>query len=238
MGWFNRKMNNENFNKDEEINEEETAEIPFRDKRRVSEDGERINVEINDGNESPPIEAEPAKSAEVVKLENALQEVMTRCEAAETKLVGVQQRFEEEKAKLERETAERRERMKKSLEQRAEQGRLNFLNTLLPVLDNLNLAISAAEQNNSFENLIGGVKGTARSFEQALINVGVETIDSEGQKFDPQLHEAVEMKEVDDESLDGIITHEFTEGYTFKGRLLRAARVQVGKAAQKQASAE
>ena len=50
-----------------------------------------------------------------------------RCEAAETKLVGVQKRFEEEKAKLEQETAERRERMKKSLEQRAEQGPTKFL---------------------------------------------------------------------------------------------------------------
>ena len=153
-----------------------------------------------------------------------MKEITIRCEAAETKLQSVQVRFEEEKAKLEKETAERRERMKKSLAQKAEAGRLNFLTVLLPVLDNLNLAISAAEENHSFENLIGGVKGTARSFERALINVGVETIDSVGQKFDPQIHEAVEMKEIDDEEKNGIVTYEFTEGYTFKGRLLRAAR--------------
>lgn len=233
MSWFNRKMNNENLGNEENI-EEKVEEIPFQDKRRVSENGERIEVEVSDGNQTNEnVEAatatEPAKSAEVVKLENALKELAIRCEAAETKLVGVQQRFEEEKSKLEQETAERRERMKKSLEQRADAGRLNFLNTLLPVLDNLNLAVSASEQDSSFENLLGGVKGTARSFEQALINVGVETIDSVGNKFDPQLMEAVEMKEVDSEEKDGIVTHEFTEGYTFKGRLLRAARVQVGK---------
>ena len=234
MSWFNRKMNNENIETEEEIIEGQTEEIPFQDKRRVSENGERINVEVKDGNEATETKetataTEPAKSAEFVKLENAFKELAIRCEAAETKLGGVQKRFEEEKAKLEQETAERRERMKKSLEQRAEAGRLNFLTTLLPVLDNLNLAISASEQDSSFENLLGGVKGTARSFEQALMSVGVETVDSVGNKFDPQLMEAVEMKEVGEEEKDGIVTYEFTEGYTFKGRLLRAARVQVGK---------
>ena len=69
--------------------------------------------------------------------------------------------------------------------------RLSFLNNLLPVLDNLNLAISASEQDASFDNLLGGVKGTARSFERALISVGVETVDTVNAKFDPQLHEAV-----------------------------------------------
>ncbi len=232
MSWFNRKMNNENYNNEEEIIEGETEKLPFNAKRRVNEQDERINVEVNDGTETVETEetaTEQVKSLEVVKLENALKEMAIRCEAAETKLVGVQQRFEEEQARLQQETEERRERMKKSLEQRAEQGRLNFLNTLLPVLDNLNLAISASEQDASFEHLLEGVKGTARSFEKAMISVGVETMDSVGNKFDPELHEAVEMKQFDDPEKDGIVTYEFTEGYTFKGRLLRAARVQVGK---------
>ena len=223
-------MNNEDFN-EEEIIEENSEEIPFQDKRRVNEDGERVNVNLGDASETDSGAAtEKAKSPEIIKLENELKEISARAEAAETKLIGVQKRFEEEKAKLEQETQERRDRMKKSLEQRADQGRLNFLNALLPVLDNLNLAIAAAEDNQSFENLIGGVKGTARSFEQALISVGVETVDTEGKKFDPQLMEAVELKEVDDPELDGVVTSEYTEGYTFKGRLLRPARVQVGKA--------
>lgn len=230
MSWFNKTMNNENINNEEEIIDGEVEEIPFADKRRVSEDGERIDIKVSNSNEAATAKAtESVKSAEVIELENAFKELAIRCEAAETKLGSVQQRFEEEKAKLEQETAEQRERMKKSLEQRADQGRLNFLNALLPVMSNLNLAISASEQDSSFEHLLDGVKGTARSFESALMSVGVETIDSEGRKFDPELHEAVEMVEVDDETKDGIITREFTEGYTFNGKLLRAARVQVGK---------
>ena len=238
MSWFNKMMNNENFNnEEEEIIDGEVKEIPFQDKRRINEDGERIDVEVNDDFENNET-AREIKSPEVIKLENELKEMTLRSDAAENKLQEVQKRFEEERSKMETETGEMRQRMKKSLEQQAEQGRLNFLNNLLPVLDNLNLAIMHAEQNHSFENLIEGVKGTARSFERAMISVGVETIDTTNAKFDPELHEAVEMKEVDSEEKDGIITREFTEGYTFKGRLLRAARVQVGKFVQTQAQTE
>ncbi len=238
MSWFNKMMNNEEFNnEEEEIIDGEVEETPFNDKRRVNEDGERINVEVKEDSENAET-VEEIKSPEVIKLENNLKEMTLRSDAAENKLLEVQKRFEEERSKLENETVEMRERMKKSLEQQAEQGRLNFLNNLLPVLDNLNLAIMHAEENHSFENLIEGVKGTARSFERAMISVGVETIDTTDAKFDPELHEAVEMKEVDSEEEDGIITREFTEGYTFKGRLLRAARVQVGKFVQAQANAE
>ena len=231
---------------DEEILEE-TEEVPFNDKRRFSEDGERIEVKVQEGpvdtaGDNPDENAgegpeEEVKSPEVVKLENMLKELSIRCEAAETKLQGVQKRFEEERENLEKETAERRERMKKSLEQKAEQGRFNFLTELLPVLDNLNLAIDASEKDSSFENLLGGVKGTARSFERALINVGVEPIESVGELFNPELHEAVDMTETD-ESDEGKILAEYSKGYTFKGKLLRAARVQVGMATQKKEAGE
>lgn len=225
-------MNEHEFN-NEEMGEEAAEEFQVNDKRRFSESGERIDVDVKDGSaaqmaeESDPVET---KSPEVLKLENALREISVRCEAAETKLQDVQKRFEEEKANLETETVERRERMKKSLEQKADQGRMNFLTTLLPVLDNLNLAISASETDASFENLLVGVKGTARSFEQALLNVGVETVSSIGETFDPELHEAVDLVETTEEN-DGKIMAEYARGFTFNGRLIRPARVQVGKSA-------
>jgi molecular chaperone GrpE len=73
------------------------------------------------------------------------------------------------------------------------------------------------------------VIGTARSFEQALISVGVEPIASVGVEFDPELHEAVDMVPVDAE-MDGKVVSEYSKGYRFGDRLLRPARVQVGKA--------
>ena len=201
----------------------ETGEekIPVNDKRRFNADGERVADD--------PTPAEPAISAREIVLEASLKAETERREAAETKLVGVQAKFEEAKANLERETAEMRARLMKTLEDRGKQAQFNFLTTLLPVLDNLNLAVAASETDPSVEHLRNGVVGTARSFEQALISVGVEPIASIGTDFDPELHEAVDMAPVDADN-DGKITAEYARGYRFGDRLLRPARVQVGKA--------
>lgn len=214
MSWFKKKkMNEENINNEEEVKVE--------DKRRFNSEGDKVKVEVEE-------KKEPVKSAEVIKLETELKAEKERREAAEAKLVGVQAKFEEAKSSLEKETQEMRERLRKTLEDRAKQAQSNFIATLLPVLDNLNLAIEHAEKDSSLENLIGGVKGTARSFENALREVGVEAVASVGVDFNPELHEAIDMVTVDAED-DGKITSEYQRGYKFGDKLLRPAKVQVGK---------
>lgn len=227
MSWFNKKTMNEQDYNDEEIIEGEAEETPLTDKRRFNGADEQFKDESKSAN---------VKSPEVLKLENDLKDERIRRESAEAKLIGVQAKFDELKTQMERETAEMRQRLMKTLEDRAKQGQFNFLTTLLPVLDNLNLGIKASETDASFEHLLSGVKGTARSFEQALTNVGVETIQSIGADFNPELHEAVEMVETEAGN-DGKIVGEFSSGYKFGDKLLRPARVQVGKA-MTQAAAE
>ena len=212
------ETNNEEFNENGG-----KVKIPFNDKRRFNEQGEKVRED----EETRP--AEPVKSPREIELETKLKAETERREAAEAKLVGVQAKFEEAKRDLERETTEMRTRMQKSLEDRARQAQYNFLTTLLPVVDNLNRAITASEQDPSLDHLRDGVIGTARSFEQALMSVGVETVPGVGAKFDPELHEAVDMKPVDPDQ-DGLITAEYSRGYRLGDRLLRPARVQVGKA--------
>lgn len=201
--------------------DEANGKIPVNDKRRFNADGEFVAEE--------EIAAEPVKPAAEVALEASLKTESDRREAAEAKLVGVQARFEEEKTRLERETSEMRERLKKTLEDKAKQGQFDFLTTLLPVLDNLNRAVDASETDSDITHLRDGVVGTARSFEQALMSVGVTTVPSVGETFDPELHEAVDMAEADE---DGKILKEYSRGYKFGDRLLRPARVQVGRAPQ------
>jgi molecular chaperone GrpE len=210
-----RKMNDE----ETIIDAEDEGKIPVNDKRRFNADGEMVAED-----EKP---AEPTKSVNEIVLEAALKAEMERREAAESKLVGVQAKFEEAKANLERETSEMRTRLMKTLEDRSKQAQFNFLTTLLPVLDNLNLAVAASETDPSVDHLRSGVIGTARSFEQALISVGVEPIASVGTDFDPELHEAVDMAPAEE---DGKIIKEYSRGYRFGDKLLRPARVQVGKA--------
>jgi len=207
----------------DEMLDDENFKIPVNDKRRFNADGERV------ADDPEPTKTEPVKSQKERELEEKLKAETERREAAESKLVGVQAKFEEAKAGLEKETAEMRERLKKSLEGKAKQEQFNFLEALLPVLDNLNRAVAASETDPDIEHLRTGVIGTARSFEQALLSVGVESVSSVGAVFDPELHEAVDMAPVDAED-DGKITAEYSKGYKLSDRLLRPARVQVGKA--------
>jgi molecular chaperone GrpE len=219
---FRRKKMSENDPNQEEFGENEAVNIPVNDKRRFSPDGEPKA-------ESEEKTREFQTSPREIALESQLKTETERREAAEAKLVGVQAKFEEAKSNLEKETAEMRSRLMKTLEDRAKQGQFSFLTTLLPVLDNLNLAIAASEKDPSLEHLREGVKGTARSFEQALLSVGAESVPSVGANFDPELHEAIDMAEVDPED-DGKVTAEYSRGYKFGDRLLRPAKVQVGKA--------
>lgn len=202
----------------EEFDDLDGEKIPVFDKRRFNADGE---AKVDDGPK------EPVRSPKEIALEANLKAEIERREAAENKLVGVQAKFDEAKANLERETAEMRARLKKTLEAKASQDQFNFLTTLLPVLDNLNLAVSASETDASIDNLRSGVIGTARSFERALIDVGVEPVPAEGVAFDPEVHQAIDMKEVDAEK-DGTVTAEYSRGYRFGNQLLRPAKVQVG----------
>jgi molecular chaperone GrpE len=216
-----KKMNGPEFN-NEEFAEDSGEEIPVNDKRRFNEKGDWMKPEA----ETPK---EAVKSALEIELDSKLKAETERRQAAESKLVGVQAKFDEAKTQIERETSEMRQRMMKTLEDRAKQAQFGFLITLLPVLDNLNLAVAASETDPSVDHLREGVKGTARSFEQALVSVGVEPIVSVGVKFDPELHEAVDMVPVESEEDDGRIVTEYARGYKFGERLLRPARVQVGK---------
>src|SRR5215813_8566363 len=108
-----RKMNQKKPEIDE-FDDMDDVTIPVTDKRRFNDKGERV------ADDEPS--KEPVKSPKEMALELALK--------AETKLVGVQAKFEEAKANLERETAEMRTRLMKTLEDRGKQAQFHFLTTL------------------------------------------------------------------------------------------------------------
>lgn len=199
--------------------EENEDQVPVTDKRTFNADGERV------GGGSA---ADDIISPLVTKLEDEINIERMRREAAEQKLVGVQKKFDELRAEMEKETAEMRQRIQRNNEQRMQLEKSEFLTALLPILDNINLAIAAAEKEDGNETLLEGFKGVARLFEQTLISNGVEPIAAVGLEFDPEMHEAVEMVEAG-EDMDWKIVGEFTRGYKFGERLLRPARVQVGR---------
>jgi molecular chaperone GrpE len=189
------------------------GEIRVTDRRRINIDGEA---------EAGAEEAPSLKPSYVEELE-------ARTRAAEQQVADVQSRFEQLRAQMQRETDETRQRLNRAADERARREKTDFINALLPVADNLQRAIEAAERGGSLDSLLDGVRGTLNSFEGALLASGVEPIQAIGQMFDPEMHEAVDTIEVEAEQ-DGLVTAEYSRGYRVGDRLLRPARVQVGRA--------
>ncbi len=190
-------------------------EIRVTDRRRISLNGETDRNDIKDN--SPSLKP------------SYVEELECRTKAAEQKLFEVQARFDQIRNQLQRETDETRQRLNRAADERAEREKINFISSLLPVVDNLQRAIEAGEQGGPPESVLEGVRSTASNFAAALAAAGVQPIEAVGRPFDPQMHEAVDTVEVDPEK-DGIVTGEYSSGYTIGDRLLLPARVQVGRA--------
>lgn len=105
----------------------------------------------------------------------------------------------------------------------------NAIKSLLPVLDSFDRALASG---TSGENFRSGMELIDRQFHDALMKFGVTEIVSEGQPFDPTLHEAIEMVDTNDVP-DNHVLQELQRGYKLKDRLLRPAMVRVGRNAGK-----
>ncbi|MBE7070356.1 MAG: nucleotide exchange factor GrpE [Ruminococcaceae bacterium] len=99
----------------------------------------------------------------------------------------------------------------------------------LTVLDNIDRAVSTAKDadENSIDKVIEGVELLGKQAAAILTKIGVEEIKADkGDKFDPNLHEAV-MHVEDEELGEQEIAMVFAKGYTYKGKVIRHAVVQV-----------
>ena len=99
-----------------------------------------------------------------------------------------------------------------------------FLKDMLPVLDNFERALAAeGDDSDAFKS---GIKMIANQFKDALTKTGLEAIKTEGEKFDPNFHQAV-MRVEDPEKEDNTIEQELQKGYMVHGRVVRPAMVKV-----------
>lgn len=207
------------FGRDQRGRRDDDAEIRVTDRRRILLDDDE-NADRN-----PEAEAPNLKPSYVEELE-------ARTNAAEQKLLEVQSRFDQLRKQLQVETDETRRRLNRAADERAQREKADFIAGLLPVLDNLQRATEAAETNGSSEVIAEGIRRTASSFENALAVAGVEAIDAVGETFDPELHEAIETVEVAPADEGKVIT-QHARGYRIGDRLLRPARVKVGRYSEK-----
>jgi molecular chaperone GrpE len=108
-----------------------------------------------------------------------------------------------------------------------------LIKEILPIMDNLERAVSHSNREAALPSLREGIELTLRSLKSALGKSGLEEVKAEGELFDPALHEAV--SQVNDESVErGKVVKEIQKGYLLNKRLIRPSMVTVsiGKPAE------
>ena len=120
-----------------------------------------------------------------------------------------------------------RKRLEKDNDVRLDQFKANLFSRLVPILDNLNRAIEAANTNHDFDGLNKGVEMVSKQFSRELKNNNVEIIDAKNRKFDPKTDEVFLTEETNDPEMDNMIVQELEPGYIFKDKLIKAAKVKV-----------
>jgi molecular chaperone GrpE len=121
-----------------------------------------------------------------------------------------------------------KKRNKKDKEEWVKYANESLIKEILPVVDNLEMAISHSQDENSVEALREGVELTLKGLRDTLEKSGLEVVKAEGEPFDPNYHHAV-SEQADEKVETGRILQELQRGYTLNKRLIRPAMVIVSK---------
>ncbi len=108
----------------------------------------------------------------------------------------------------------------------------NIIREILPVVDNLEMALEHGRKSNNLKSLIEGVEIVLNQFLNGLEKFGLAGFSSIGEEFDPNRHEAMMQVESDEHDPNSIIS-EFQKGYFLNERLLRPAKVTVAASLDK-----
>ena len=174
---------------------------------------------------------ETVEAPEVIEETTTEQEVVVEVDEKEAKIAELEAKLADEEAKYLRLRADydnltRRNRLDREA---AEKYRAQSLLTdLMPVLDNLDRALSAEAGVEEPSSLFKGVEMVYRQLQDATTREGLEVIPAEGEVFDPNFHQAV-MQEQDSEKEVGTVLRELQKGYKLKERVLRPSMVSVNE---------
>ena len=155
---------------------------------------------------------------------------ISKTEDLESQLEEAQQSAKDNWDKLLRSQAEMenlKRRTSKDLENAHKFALDGFVKALLEVNDSLSMGLkSAQDEKATLENTIEGLELTNKVFSSTLAKFGVETVSPVGEKFNPELHEAVTMVPMPDNKSNTVL-EVIQTGFTLNGRLVRPALVIV-----------
>ncbi|GAB4358534.1 MAG: nucleotide exchange factor GrpE [Gammaproteobacteria bacterium] len=196
------------------------AEKKANPEERVEEDGKFA------GGESPADSAAadtPDEEAATPASELSPEELVARLEAAEAKAAENWDQFLRAKAEIEN----LRRRAERDLENAHKYALDRIVQELLPVIDSMELGLAAAEaEGATVEKLKEGTELTLKMFLAALEKFGISQVNPEGERFDPEFHQAMTTQPVSHVEPNTVL-NVFQKGYLLNDRLIRPAMVVV-----------
>ncbi len=169
------------------------------------EEKEKSNNEIKPEKELPEATMGPEEALAVEK--KRAEEYLANWQRAQADFINYKRRTEQERQEFN------------------SYANANLLCNILPVLDDFERALKAVPKEYANDDWVKGVRLVEKKFRTILEGHGVKPITCLGEPFDPNLHEAIRQEK----GKEGIITEEFLKGYMLNDKLLRAAKVAVGK---------
>lgn len=202
--------------------------------------GEEVTIERSIDNES--INETPKQENQQIgnsDKEDSKAPELTPLEEKEFQIAQLQKQLEEAKAfadqckmdmlRKQADLDNYRKRLVREKESHARFANEGIIKDLLDPLDNLDRAITSSELSNDFDTIHNGLKMVNDQLHTMLDkNWGLKKIACKGEEFDPELHEAYMMEQSEDYDKEMVID-ELGAGYTLHDRVLRPAKVKVGK---------
>lgn len=221
---MSRKRRHKNRRASDAGAETETVEIPVK-AAETNEEPEEFEREDEKSAETASDETEQESGLEAVASDSPQPESQNESElerlAAEARDMRAlaqrkQAEFENFRKRIERERAET-----------VKYASTDVVKEMLPVLDNLERAVEAAQSSAQDEGqLREGVEIICKQFRDTLFKLGLSEVDAKDATFDPHVHEAVGRVETD-EHPEGTVVEVLQKGYLYKDRLLRPSMVSV-----------
>ncbi|OLQ85721.1 nucleotide exchange factor GrpE [Vibrio ponticus] len=199
-------------NEEKKIQEEELQQ----QEKAVESDVEAVGTDADiEWNEETELDEQEAK---IAQLEAALL-------SSEAKIKDQQDSVLRAKAEVEN----MRRRTETEIDKARKYALNKFAEELLPVIDNLERAIAAADgENEVVKPLLEGVELTHKTFADAVAKFGLKEINPEGEAFNPEFHQAMSIQESPDHESNTVM-FVMQKGYELNGRVIRPAMVMVAK---------
>lgn len=207
-----------------------TDDTGNREDPRTSEDastGSAAGADEHPGTEGRPGDAPngEGRSPEVKEEEAAEEELRRELDHLEDEFDTLKERH----LRLAADFENYRRRAENEMTESWIRAQADLVRRLLDALDDLQRVTDLDADETSVVDVLDGVGMVERKLMQAMKEAGVEVVEPDGEPFDPETMEAMMRVEADSEDDDDQVHQVFQKGYTFKGHLVRPARVSVLK---------